>query len=146
MPERSRFYNMYDGGAQFINWAAIWNTFLASCCCSCQLTYGDLLEGVTKWKNWGHEVDCNPRALNLTSHMNPQRSRQEIRSKMVVVCHDPNPGSVTGNVGAVSKGHLTYAKPQNRHIKEQFVQKYAAAHNIQKYYIIQILMKPKDNY
>ena len=32
-------------------------------------------------------------------------------------CHDPNPGSVTGNVGAVSKGHLTYAKPQNGHIK-----------------------------
>ena len=36
-------------------------------------------------EDWGHEVDCNPRALNLTSHMNPQRSRQEIRSKMVVV-------------------------------------------------------------
>jgi hypothetical protein len=32
-------------------------------------------------------------------------------------CHDPNPGSVTGNAGAVSKGHLTYAKTQNGHIK-----------------------------
>ena len=32
-------------------------------------------------------------------------------------CHDPNPGFMTGNVGAVSKGHLTYAKPQNGHIK-----------------------------
>jgi hypothetical protein len=32
-------------------------------------------------------------------------------------CHDPNPGFMIGNIGAVSKGHPTYAKPQNRHIK-----------------------------
>jgi hypothetical protein len=33
------------------------------------------------------------------------------------IFHDPNPESMTGNVGAVSKGHPTYAKPQNKHIK-----------------------------
>ena len=38
---------------------------------------------------------------------------QEINS----YCHDPNPGSMTGNAGAVSKGHPSYAKPQNRYIK-----------------------------
>jgi hypothetical protein len=32
-------------------------------------------------------------------------------------CHDPNPGSVTGNAGAVPEGHPARAKPQNRHIK-----------------------------
>jgi hypothetical protein len=32
-------------------------------------------------------------------------------------CHDPNPGSVTGNAGAVLEGHPARAKPQNGHIK-----------------------------
>ena len=32
-------------------------------------------------------------------------------------CHDPNPGSMTGNAGAVSEGHPSRAKPQNGHIK-----------------------------
>jgi hypothetical protein len=44
---------------------------------------------------------------------------------------------VTGSAGAVSKGHPTYAKPQTDISKEQFIQKYAAFHNLQKYYIIQ---------
>jgi hypothetical protein len=32
-------------------------------------------------------------------------------------CQDPNPGSMTGNVGAVLEGHPACAKPQNGHIK-----------------------------
>ena len=41
----------------------------------------------------------------------------------MIYCHDPNPGSVTGNAGVVSKGHLTYAKPQNEHIKRTIYSK-----------------------
>jgi len=33
------------------------------------------------------------------------------------LCHDPNPGSVTDNVGVVPEGHPSRAKPQNGHIK-----------------------------
>ena len=73
----------YDGGAQFINGAAIWPTFLASCCCSCQVTSGEL-EGVTKWKNWGHEVYCNPRALNLTSHTTLNTADRQIVLKWLL--------------------------------------------------------------
>jgi len=38
---------------------------------------------------------------------------------MIIVerCHDLNLESMTGNVGAVLKGYLTFAKPQNEHIK-----------------------------
>ena len=32
-------------------------------------------------------------------------------------CHDPNPGSMTGNAGAVPEEHPARAKPQNGHIK-----------------------------
>ena len=32
-------------------------------------------------------------------------------------CHNLNLESMTGNAGAVSKEHLTYAKSQNGHIK-----------------------------
>jgi hypothetical protein len=32
-------------------------------------------------------------------------------------CHDPNPGSMTGNAGAVAEGHPSRAKPHNGHIK-----------------------------
>jgi hypothetical protein len=41
----------------------------------------------------------------------------ESHSRKDTYCHGPNPGSMTGNAGAVSKGHLTYAKPQNIYIK-----------------------------
>jgi hypothetical protein len=33
------------------------------------------------------------------------------------LCHDPNPRFMICNTGAMSKGHPTYAKPQNGHIK-----------------------------
>jgi hypothetical protein len=36
---------------------------------------------------------------------------------MLIYCHDPNPGSMTGNAGAVPEGHPARAKPQNEHIK-----------------------------
>jgi hypothetical protein len=37
--------------------------------------------------------------------------------KIKLSCHDPNPGFMTGNTGAVSKRHPTYVKPQNGYIK-----------------------------
>ena len=42
----------------------------------------------------------------------------EKRQESQIFCHDPNPGSMTGNAGAVAEGHPSRAKPQNGHIKE----------------------------
>jgi len=42
---------------------------------------------------------------------------QKLCGKKDLACHDQNPWSMTGNAGAVLKGHPTYAKPQNGHIK-----------------------------
>ena len=42
-------------------------------------------------------------------------------------CHHSSLKFITGNAGAVSKGHPTYAKPHNKHIKKT---SYLKIHNI----------------
>jgi hypothetical protein len=54
-------------------------------------------------------------------------------------CHDPNPGSMTGNVEAVQVRHHTYAKFHDEHIKRASYLIYAVFHNFHKYYTIQLM-------
>jgi energy-converting hydrogenase Eha subunit F len=60
-------------------------------------------------------------------------------------CHDPNPGSITGNAGAVLKGHLTYVKPQNRYIKGTIYSKIRSISQSSEILYYSKLMKPKDS-
>ena len=64
---------------------------------------------------------------------------------LYTVCHDPNPGSLTGKTQERCWKDTSPTLNLRTDIsKEQFIQKYAASYNIQKYHIIQT--ETEDSY